>query len=310
MEANTSPHKLPTELPIYYGSQTGTASGFANDLAQEAIKYGVKPKVIDLADFNLNEFAKEKLSVFVVATYGRGGPTTNAANFYKWLKSSENSEKDYLGGKEIAVFGCGDSGYKKFNQMAKDVADLLTSRGARKTCETGLGDAGEDIEGDFAAWKKSFWGALQPPCLRKENEEVVETVFDPKEVQAADFSSAELELSAKLFLEASNLSQPLKIEDIRILKMEELRGDTAEGSTLMLELDGKTSGVVYSAAQTLAIFPANEETLVARLAALQAWQLDQKFILKYKVAVPYPFPGVVTVREALARFCNLTGLLT
>eukprot|EP00826_Nyctotherus_ovalis_P060994 TRINITY_DN8633_c0_g1_i8.p1 TRINITY_DN8633_c0_g1~~TRINITY_DN8633_c0_g1_i8.p1 ORF type:complete len:311 (+),score=74.80 TRINITY_DN8633_c0_g1_i8:234-1166(+) len=310
MEAKTSSHKLPIELPIYYGSQTGTASGFANDLAQEAIKYGVKPKVIDLADFNLNEFAKEKVSVFVVATYGRGGPTANAANFYKWLKSSENLEKDYLKDKEIAVFGCGDRGYKRFNQMAKDVADLLTARGARNICETGLGDAGEDIEGDFAAWRKSFWESFQAPCTRKENEEVVEVVFDPGEVQAANFSSVEFELSAKLFLEASNLLQPLKIEDIRILSMKELREDTTEGSTLMLELDGKASGLTYTAAQTVAIFPTNEETLVAHLAALQGWQLDQKFILKYKVAVPYPFPGVVTVREALARFCNLTGLLT
>jgi len=308
MEPKGDMKKLPGELPIYYGSQTGTASGFADNLAQGAIQYGIKPKVIDLANFDLNEFLKNELSVFIMATYGSGAPTTNATKFYKWL-SSEGVGKNLFKGKQFAVFGCGDSGFRKFNKIAKDVTELLKTRGGEMICETGLGDAGNDIGGDFTEWKESFWSALHLSRSQKVYEEVIDVIYDPTQIQSTDFSTTEFELSAKQYLNASTFHNK-SIGDIRILSMKELRGNTTEGSTLTIELDSKASGLTYTTGQILVIFPMNEESLVEKLAVSQGWELDKQFVLKYKDPVPYPFPGIVSVREALLRFCDLTGLLS
>lgn len=37
---------------VFFGSQTGTAESFANDLKNEATKYGFNTKIVDLEDFN------------------------------------------------------------------------------------------------------------------------------------------------------------------------------------------------------------------------------------------------------------------
>ncbi len=90
-----------------------------------------------------------------------------------------------------------------------------------------------------------------------------------------------------------------------------MRSSTDDGSTLMLELDNKAVGVTYETAATAAVFPVNNPALVEHLAKFEGWDLDKVFVLRSAsgTSMPYPFPGPTTVREALSRFCDLTGLL-
>lgn len=74
---------------ILYGTQTGTAERFSKQIGNELRqKYGDSTlvEVIDLENYKAqSRLAKEKLVIFLMATYGDGEPTDNAADFYNWL---------------------------------------------------------------------------------------------------------------------------------------------------------------------------------------------------------------------------------
>ena len=83
-------------LYIYYGTMTGTSCKFAYNLYQEAKeKYLFVPYVINLSDFDPDEFLRLKLIpiVFILSTYGSGGPTEDAEKFFDWLKSLKNKNE-------------------------------------------------------------------------------------------------------------------------------------------------------------------------------------------------------------------------
>lgn len=73
-------------MPIYFGSQTGTAEKFANVLDEEAHILGIKTRVVDLEKFDAEDFSKNKFAIFVLATHYEGDPTDNAKAFHKWIK--------------------------------------------------------------------------------------------------------------------------------------------------------------------------------------------------------------------------------
>ena len=73
---------------ILFGTQTGTAERFAKSLkSQLESKYGASTvfDVIDVENYSSEKLATEKLIFFLMATYGDGEPTDNAADFYNWL---------------------------------------------------------------------------------------------------------------------------------------------------------------------------------------------------------------------------------
>lgn len=88
----------------------GTAEGFSRELEEEANGLGLEANVVDLEDFEPDSFAQHKAVVMVLATYGEGDPTDNAAEFYKWL---HEQEADYLKGMNFTVMGCGNRRLRK-----------------------------------------------------------------------------------------------------------------------------------------------------------------------------------------------------
>lgn len=74
---------------ILYGTQTGTAERFAKQLGNELRRrYGDSTlvEVIDIENYKAEtRLSKEKLVLFLMATYGDGEPTDNAADFYSWI---------------------------------------------------------------------------------------------------------------------------------------------------------------------------------------------------------------------------------
>ncbi len=92
---------------ILFGTQTGTAERFSKQLKSElATRYGEgnRYEVLDMEEFKAEELHKETVVFFMMATYGDGEPTDNAADFYGWLlKASSDVDKGIGNGKLLEV---------------------------------------------------------------------------------------------------------------------------------------------------------------------------------------------------------------
>jgi NADPH-ferrihemoprotein reductase len=48
----------------------------------------------DLENYDVKQLSKEQLVVLVVATYGEGDPTDNAAAFHDWIMSQDRQSNE------------------------------------------------------------------------------------------------------------------------------------------------------------------------------------------------------------------------
>lgn len=167
-------------VKIFYGSQTGTAKGFATILAEALSSLDLPVAVINLKDYDpddclVEEVTSKNVCAFLVATYTDGQPPESAEWFCKWLEEAANDfrfGKTYLKGMRYAVFGLGNSVYvSHFNKVGKNVDKWLWMLGAHRVMTRGEGDGNVvkskhgSIEADFTAWKAKFISRLQ--ALRK-----------------------------------------------------------------------------------------------------------------------------------------------
>ncbi|XP_069891708.1 S-adenosyl-L-methionine-dependent tRNA 4-demethylwyosine synthase TYW1-like isoform X5 [Dipodomys merriami] len=106
-------------VKIFYGSQTGTAKGFAASLAKAVTALDLPVTVVNLKDYDpddrlAGEATSKGVCVFLLATYTDGQPTESAQWFCKWLQEAAHDfryGKTYLEGMRYAVFGLGNSAY-------------------------------------------------------------------------------------------------------------------------------------------------------------------------------------------------------
>ena len=105
-------------MNVFFGSQTGTAEGFARIIQSEGQKKGFDAKLMDLEDFEVEQLTSTdtKVNVFLLATYGEGDPTDNAAQFSEWV-ANENGEvaDNFLASMKYCVFGLGNTDYEQYN---------------------------------------------------------------------------------------------------------------------------------------------------------------------------------------------------
>uniref|UniRef100_A0A4W6CX60 S-adenosyl-L-methionine-dependent tRNA 4-demethylwyosine synthase TYW1 n=1 Tax=Lates calcarifer TaxID=8187 RepID=A0A4W6CX60_LATCA len=163
-------------VKIFYGSQTGTAKGFAVELSEEVKTLGIPAEVTDMKDYDpddqlADECTSKSICVFIVATYTDGQPTENAEWFCKWLEEASTDfryGKTYLKGLRYAVFGLGNSVYVgHFNTVGKNVDKWLWMLSGMRIMTRGEGDCNVvksrngSIQADFLAWKVKFLNRLQ-----------------------------------------------------------------------------------------------------------------------------------------------------
>ncbi|XP_067394027.1 S-adenosyl-L-methionine-dependent tRNA 4-demethylwyosine synthase TYW1-like isoform X2 [Emydura macquarii macquarii] len=166
-------------VKVFYGSQTGTAKGFATILAEAIISLNLPVEIINLRDYDpddclAEETTSKNICVFLVATYTDGQPTENAAWFCKWLEEAANDfrfGKTHLKGMRYAVFGLGNSVYvDHYNTVGKNIDKWLWMLSASRVMTRVEGDCNVakskhgSIEGDFNAWKAKFLARLQALC--------------------------------------------------------------------------------------------------------------------------------------------------
>lgn len=143
-------------LQIYFGSKTGTAESFAEDLALEAKTRGFTP-VVSTLDEGFSLVAKESPVVIFSASYD-GQPPDNARMFLKGLARAEAGRYEGL---NYVVFGCGNRDWSRtYQSVPKFIDRKLEMLGATRFFDRGEADARDDSRRDFENWSPGFWEAL------------------------------------------------------------------------------------------------------------------------------------------------------
>ncbi|KAB2630808.1 NADPH-dependent diflavin oxidoreductase 1-like [Pyrus ussuriensis x Pyrus communis] len=160
--------ETPKKLLILYATQTGNAVEAAERVGREAERRGCCPvHLLSMDQYDAGCLAQEKeggsrtVVIFVVSTTGQGVTPDTMKGFWNFLLRRSLSGQ-WLQGLHYAVFGLGDSGYQKFNYVAKRLDRRLLQLGATPIVERGLGDEQHPsgYEAVLDPWMTSLWNML------------------------------------------------------------------------------------------------------------------------------------------------------
>jgi len=163
-------------VKIYYGTQTGTAKLFAEQLRHEIltkIKEDIQPEIVclskveveTLVDLQKSYIGESTSCVFIVATYQDGKPPESASWFCKSLNEHANDfrvSKSHLKNIKFSVFGLGNSVYEEnYNKTAVEVKENLEKLGAVQNFPIGFANENTMVStggsfADFDDWKNHY----------------------------------------------------------------------------------------------------------------------------------------------------------
>lgn len=280
-------------------------------MANEGKQYGLHTKVVDVEEYDTDNFTGEKhsLIVFCVATYGEGEPPENAVQFHEWLLEDDRATT-LLNGAKYAVFGLGDKTYDFFNKMGKVMDARLDELGAERIHARGEGDANGNIEEDFLKWKKQFWiSARQALGLGEKQAAKVERKQNLKIHTKDELADADVHRIARWRPVSESAKAPSHY-DIRhtyladILVNRELHTPQSDRSCRHIEIK-LGPGMSYEAGDHLAVFPLNSPANTSTL--LTALSADgQQVVSVYSVDDPKtPLVGPCTLETALQSYYDI-----
>lgn len=308
---------------VFYGSQTGTAEGYAQRIAKECSqKYGVSCMTADLELYDLtylDQVPEDKLVIFVLATYGEGDPTDNALEFWDLVTEedpvfSESTEDRPLSNLKYVMFGLGNKTYEHYNEVCRRVNKSLLKLGAHLVGEAGEGDDDGSLEEDFITWKESLWPAfcetlgVDESSARSGPRQPIYTVEELSDYEKEDVYFGELaekpKAGAKVIFDGKRpFVAPLTSREL-------FHG--ADRHCLHVEIDVSGTNISYTTGDHLAIWPTNNEIEVNRLASVLGLTDKLDTVVMIKAIDPtapkkHPFPVPTTYRSIFRYYMEISA---
>ena len=251
---------------VFWGSQSGTAEGFASRLAKEIhSRYSLDTLTADLSDYDsetISLIPQSKLVVFLLSTYGEGDPSDNAAGLWEWI----NKTSDSLANVRYVSFGLGNSNYKHYNQVVDVVTSKLDQLGATPLLPVYRADDAErSTEEDFFSWKEEVFRMLRDDLKYAEQElkyEPAMSVVEDPSLDLIDLHTGEPTHSRDnpKAAQACSPIKPLTIKDSREIFHSKTR------NCIHMELDlADQRDLIYKTGDHLAVWPTNPDAEVEQL---------------------------------------------
>ena len=254
-------------VTILWGSQTGNAEGCAKRL-KKAMGAGFEVKIIDLADYSLDQLSGEKNVALITSTYGDGEPPDNATDFVENLLSDSAPRME---GVKFAVFGLGDTEYPDFCETGKVIDRRFGELGGERILERV--DSDVDYDEPFDGWKANILQALGASVVAAEEGEV--SLEDEPYGKANPFPS-------------------------EIVSNYDLNSEGAQKSTHHVEFSLEGSGLEYEAGDALSVKPVNPKSVVGEICEAVPFKASRP--------IPLPNGKEGTLEEALMYHYDIRSL--
>ncbi|KAJ5156607.1 hypothetical protein N7492_009410 [Penicillium capsulatum] len=254
-------------IVVFWGSQSGTAEGFAHRLARElSVRWGQESMTADLSDYDpgtIADIPDSKLAIFIVSTYGEGDPSDNTADFWNWINKPGQVS---LANLRYSAFGLGNTNYKFYNRVVDVVVEGLETLGARALMPVGkANDAEGATEEDFMAWKDSLFTVFKNQLGFQE----VEAKYAPELKVEEDESLEPIDLhqgEPNTHVDApKSAAQSSPVRTLTISNSRELF-TASDRHCLHMDLDlSNQPELTYKTGDHLAVWPGNPDVEVERL---------------------------------------------
>jgi cytochrome P450/NADPH-cytochrome P450 reductase len=286
--------KLP-KATFLYGTQTGGAQDYANQLASQAKRFGFEDVTLGAMDSwkviqsgkhekKRNGDKKNELVVICTATYN-GQPPDTAEHFDKFLDTKiEEGNNDLLSGINYVVFGLGNKNWRTYQEFPYKVDRVLSKLGAERFFSPGVGNADADIDSDFNEWCAHFWTFMLSSygVAASESNPVVPIAASSKSSQQSAVKIKFIHPTNKEAWEVAFKKYNGELKSI-FQSNRELQKEGSPRSTRHVEIDISSlspvgdKGLPYNAGDHLEIYPHNDKATVDAIALNFDWVLDSVF---------------------------------
>jgi len=314
---------MERRILVLYGSQTGTAQEVAERVGREAKRLHFCVEVSSFDEFPIRNLPIQPLVVYVTSTTGQGEEPDNMKKSWRLLLR-KNLPPDSLACQQFGVLGLGDSGYVKFNLVAKKLNKRLIQLGASQLLPPGLGDDQHDLGPDFVidSWLESFWNlSLQLYPLPAGTIPISKDVLpEPKyQVVWLDEPRSQTEPTNR-----PEINEPKTCDSFEYSPRNPFLGKVIGSSRVtpdehfqdvrLVEIDIVGSNIQYSPGDVGILQPHNlQENIDSFFALFPNLDQERKFLLEstdpsYPLPPTSILPSPCTIRQAVTTFFDIQSI--